>query len=83
MQDKALVAAQVRACVALHATVGMVECLTSALRVLQSALFEQLGALGGLPHPPSALGSTSSQAITTFKLAAANLKLYLECVALC
>ena len=39
--------------------------------------------LGGLPLPPSALGSASTQSAATFKLAAANLKLYLECVALC
>ena len=49
---------------------------------VQSALFEHLGTLGGLPYPPSALGSASSQSSATFKLAAANLKLYLECVAL-
>ena len=60
----------------------MAERLTRARRGLQSALFEQLGELGGLPHPPSALGSANTQSVATFKLAAANLKLYLECVAL-
>ena len=57
----------------------MAERLIRALRILQSALFEQVGVLGGLPNPQSALGSASSQSVATFKLAAANLTLYLEC----
>jgi len=55
----------------------MCAALTSAP---QSALFEQLGTLGGLPLPVSVLGGASSQPAATWQQAAANLKLYLECV---
>lgn len=48
-------------------------------RLCQSALFEQVGVLGGLPHAPSALGGANAQPVATYQLAAANLKLYLEC----